>query len=97
MSGVVSGSRMTFKQVKSVFALAVDDFIKGSISSDNLAAISHSLWKCLLKRSIPSKYEELFKILIAGSELSYYARKVEVLDGFCGLLRRVIRYRENLR
>ncbi len=91
---VKSEKAMSEAQTKSIFAQAVDGFLKGDISIDGLAMICNKLFQRLIK--IKNRDPKFFDTIIAGLELSFYIRSPKLLSIFSGFLKSVLDYRENM-
>jgi len=57
--------------------LAIDEFKKGLISSDDLSAISNKLFVYILKDNLFKEDQELFGAIEAASEIDFYIRNPE--------------------
>lgn len=83
------------ESVKKVFSLAFEWFISGKYSIDDLSAVCMRLFD-ILQVIGSNKYPELFDALEAGSELSFYIRKVNLLPEFTKLLEDIFDIYEGL-
>ncbi len=66
---------LTYQEQRRLFVTAIDDFLSGKLSMDDLAAIAGHEWN-----KMPNKEKDttdLGEALYAASELSYYVRHIE--------------------
>jgi len=75
--GIVSEKDIKLSKIKKLFLLAIDEFKKGLISSDDLSAISNKLFVYLLKDNLFKEDQELFGAIEAASEIDFYIRNPE--------------------
>jgi hypothetical protein len=93
--GVSDPENLSEGQVKSVFALSVDAFLRGEFSSDDIASVCGVLLNQLEK--LKEKDDPfLFDALMAGSELGFYVRGKNLLKQFSAFMETVLNYRETL-
>lgn len=76
--------------ISKILNTATNDFLKGTISIDQLSSIGHRLFKETV--SLPEANEELFSAILASAELSYYVRRPELGEQFNQFLKEVIHY-----
>lgn len=66
----------TFEERKKIFLLSVKDFLDGTISLDDMSGLALNLWRYPADMET-SEENELNDAIYAGSELSFYVRKID--------------------
>jgi hypothetical protein len=83
--------QITLEQMKKIYILTVDLFLKGSLSTDGIASIFNNLFT--KGTYLNNEDKNILDAIIAASELSFYIRKPEVSNLFMNFLKEVIDYR----
>lgn len=90
---VTSESSFTEAQIKKIYVLMVDAFLKGELSIDDISSICGRLFDPVVK--VKGKWKsDLLSAVINGSELGFYVRTPSLLTLFNGFLKKVLKYRE---
>jgi len=93
-AGGSSFGKLSHKQLEAVFVMAVDGFMKGELSLDELSGLCNHLWF----EALPGKEKfstELAHALYSGAELAYYVRHTmeeSAAKTFIGFLNDVVGY-----
>jgi len=93
---LVGASKEPFsvEQIKQILVIAIKEFEKGTISSDQLSSIGNALFQNLVKDKDPHGDSELFGAVLAASELSFYIRKPKFEKQFMDFLNEVIVFKK---